>query len=71
MKVNEVPKEAKFISDSQDVFILNEMYKVNENYDSFFVIYNKENEIIKLYGMYGIVPYNYQIVYEENIIKEN
>jgi len=70
MKVNEVPQEAEFVSDSQDVLILNKMCKVNENYDSFFIIYNKEGEIIKLYGMYGIVPYNHKTVYEENIIKE-
>ena len=61
IKVNELPKDAIFLTDSKEVEYLNSLAKQafnfeHEPFDSFFVT-KGEKELAHIYGMYGIVPY--------------
>lgn len=53
MKVSEISERYTFVSDSQDVKIIND--DCNTDFDAFFVLIH-EGEYISIYGMYGIVP---------------
>lgn len=60
--VNQIPEEAIFVSDSQDVIeIKNIVGEKAEPYDSFFVIVG-DGEYKAVWGMVGIVPYLSKLV---------
>lgn len=50
-----------FVSDSQEVTPINETY--GTDYDSFFIEIG-DGDYIRVYGMYGIVPYFSNILYK-------
>ena len=56
IEVSQVPDEAEFISDSQDVDAVRELVGPDaQGYDSFFVIVG-DGDYDAVWGMYGIVP---------------
>lgn len=62
--VEQVPKDAVFVSDSQDTAAIKAEYPVAvvEDFDSFFVVV-EDGEYTAIWGMYGIVPRNDKAVY--------
>jgi len=54
------PYNMMFLSDSQDVTAIKEIFSEFQDYDSFFVIIG-EGDYIFLAGIEGIVPYNYKM----------
>lgn len=62
MKIKNLPENAQFVSDSQEVNSIKEFLgRAANKYDSFFVIVG-DGEYDAVWGMYGIIPYLYKEV---------
>jgi hypothetical protein len=61
IKVDQLPedKDYIFVSNTQDVEPIKEMYPNTEDYDSFFVLVG-DGEYLEVWGMQGIVPYSWK-----------
>jgi hypothetical protein len=64
MTVQEIDSSLIFVSDSQDVQDVKESVRTSDSaeFDAFFVGV-KDGDYTEVWGMYGIVPYNYKNVY--------
>ena len=62
MRVQDLPVEAKFYCDSQDVEFAKSAYPELEGFDSFFSVI-EDCVLTNLWGMEGIIPYLDRAVY--------
>jgi hypothetical protein len=63
MRISNIPSEAQFVSDSQDVSAIKEYLgnkPTHKRFNSFFIIVGN-GEYDSIWGMEGIIPWLYKI----------